>query len=74
MASRSKTSRKLEIGVEALEDSRGGYFPVISVGDVKLNLTSGYYETVEKALEGGNKNLVTMLELLLRNLNSHILL
>jgi|DEB19_MinimDraft_3_1074340.scaffolds.fasta_scaffold01526_11 hypothetical protein len=74
MASRVKTSRKLEISVEAIEDSRGGYSPVICVGDVKLNLTTRYYETVEQALDGGNHNLATMLELLLRNLNSHILL
>jgi hypothetical protein len=74
MAGRVKTSRKLEISIEAIEDSRGGYCPVISVGDVKLNLTSRYYEDIDKALDAGNRNLVTMLELLLRNLNSHILL
>lgn len=74
MASRSKTSRKLEVSVEAVEDSRGGFYAVIAIGDVKLNLTSRCYETVDAALDAGNKNLATMLELTLRNLNSHILL
>lgn len=74
MASRPKTSRKLEVSVEAVEDSRGGFYAVVAIGDVKLNLTSRCYETVDAALDAGNKNLATMLELTLRNLNSHILL
>lgn len=74
MASRTKTSRKLEISVEAIEDSRGGFIPVISVGDVKLNLTSRLYEDVDSALDAANKNFVMMLELVVRNINSHILL
>ena len=74
MASRPKTSRKLEICIDAVEDSRGGYSPVISVGDVKLNLTSRLYENAEDALNAANGNFVAMLELILRNINSHILL
>jgi len=74
MASKSKTSKKLEICIEAIEDSRGGFIPVISVGDVKLNLTSRLYEDIDSALDAANKNFVIMLELVLRNVNSHILL
>lgn len=74
MASKSKTSKKLEICIEAIEDSRGGFIPVISVGDVKLNLTSRLYEDIDSALDAANKNFVMMLELVLRNINSHILL
>lgn len=74
MASKSKTSKKLEICIEAIEDSRGGFIPVISVGDVKLNVTSRLYEDIDSALDAANKNFVIMLELVLRNVNSHILL
>lgn len=74
MASKSKTSKKLEICIEAIEDSRGGFIPVISVGDVKLNVTSRLYEDIDSALDAANKNFVMMLELVLRNINSHILL
>lgn len=66
MASRSKTSRKLEISIEAVEDSRGGYFPLISIGDVKLNLNSNTYETIEQALDNGTSNFVMFVEMTLK--------
>ena len=50
MGNTNKTNRKLEICIEALSDSRGGYIPIISIGDVKLNLKANTYETVDQAI------------------------
>jgi len=66
MASKSQTSRKLEIRIDAVEDSRGGYFPLISIGDVKLNLNANTYETVEQALDSGASHFAMFIEMSLR--------
>jgi hypothetical protein len=66
MGNTNKANRKLEISLDALEDSRGGFVPVISIGDVKLNLKANMYETAEQAVDKGNKNFAAMLEITLR--------
>jgi hypothetical protein len=67
VARRNQGSKKLEIRLDAIEDSRGGFTPIITVGDVKLNLKANTYETLEQALAKGNKNFAVMLEITLRS-------
>ena len=66
MANKVKANRTLEISIDAIEDSRGGYFPLISVGGVKLNLNSNTYETMEQALDAGTKHFDMFIEMTLR--------
>ena len=67
MGNTNKTNRKLEICIEALSDSRGGYIPIISIGDVKLNLKANTYETVDQAISRGTKNFISVLEIMFRS-------